>query len=98
MEELREYEERKVIKFFKKTLEKRKKNMVYGKKFKHTDFNKLIKEFKSKNKIKRKLENENQINTSNDIKNAIVLMKNLIKKQKYGKNHQKAKSKKYNEK
>ncbi len=50
-----------------------------AKKFKHTDFNKLIKEFKSKNKIKRKLENENQINTSNDIKNAIVLMKNLIK-------------------
>ncbi len=46
-----------------------------AKKFKHTDFNKLIKEFKSKNKIKRKLENENQINTSNDIKNAIVLMK-----------------------
>ncbi len=32
LEELREYEERKVIKFFKKTLEKRKKNMVYGKK------------------------------------------------------------------
>ncbi len=62
-----------------------------AKKLKHTDFSKLIKEFKSKNKIKRKLENENQINTSNDIKNAIVLMKNLIKKQKYDKNHQKVK-------
>ncbi len=76
MEELCEYEERKVIKFFKKTLEKKKKKIWFmAKKFKHTDFNKLIKEFKSKNKIKRKLENENQINTSNDIKNAIVLIK-----------------------
>ncbi|WP_234925884.1 plasmid maintenance protein, partial [Borreliella valaisiana] len=99
LEELCEYEERKVIKFFKRTLEKKKKKIWFmAKKFKHTDFSKLIKEFKSKNKIKRKLENENQINTSNDIKNAIVLMKNLIKKQKYDKNHQKVKSKKYNEK
>ncbi len=80
MEELCEYEERKIIKFFKKTLEKKKKKIWFmSKKFKHTDFSKLIKEFKSKNKIKRKLENENQINTSNDIKNAIVLIKNLIK-------------------
>lgn len=99
LEELCEYEERKVIKFFKKTLEKKKKKIWFmAKKFKNTDFSKLIKEFKSRNKIKRKLENENQINTSNDIKNAIVLMKNLIKKQKYDKNHQKIKSKKYNEK
>lgn len=97
MEELCEYEERKVIKFFKKTLEKKKKKIWFmAKKFKHTDFSKLIKEFKSKNKIKRKLENENQINISNDIKNAIVLMKNLIKKQKYDKNNQKVKSEKYN--
>ncbi|WP_324603010.1 plasmid maintenance protein [Borreliella garinii] len=53
LEELCEYEERKVIKFFKKALEKKKKKIWFmAKKFKHTDFSKLIKEFKSKNKIK----------------------------------------------
>ncbi|MCD2349273.1 plasmid maintenance protein [Borreliella americana] len=86
MEELYEYEEKKIIKFFKKTLEKKKKKIWFmAKKFKKTDFNELIKEFKIKNKIKRKsnFENENQIRTSNNIKNAIVLMKDLIKKQKY---------------
>lgn len=85
MEELYEYEETKIIKFFKKTL-KKKKNKVWfmSKKFKNTDFNELIREFKNKNRIKRKIgfENETQINKSNNIKNAIVLMKNLIKSKK----------------
>ncbi|ACN53240.1 hypothetical protein BSPA14S_B0010 (plasmid) [Borreliella spielmanii A14S] len=85
MEELYEYEETKIIKFFKKTL-KKKKNKVWfmSKKFKNTDFNELIREFKNKNRIKRKIkfENEIQINKSNDIKNAIILIKNLIKSKK----------------
>ncbi|ACN56305.1 plasmid maintenance protein [Borreliella burgdorferi] len=88
MEELKEYEEKKIIQFYKKTLEKKKQKIWFmAKKFKNTDFDKLIKEFKIKNKMKRKkkYENENQIHTSNNIKNAIVLMKTLIKKQKYDK-------------
>ncbi|ACM10273.1 plasmid maintenance protein (plasmid) [Borreliella burgdorferi] len=88
MEELKEYEEKKIIQFYKKTLEKKKQKIWFmAKKFKNTDFDKLIKEFKIKNKMKRKkkYENENQIHTSNNIKNAIVLMKTLIKKQKYEK-------------
>ncbi|WKC74757.1 plasmid maintenance protein (plasmid) [Borreliella yangtzensis] len=82
MEELYEYEETKIIKFFKRNLEK-KKNKVWfmAKRFKNTDFNKMIKEFKNKNKIK--YEKNLQIQTPNNIKNAIVLMKNLIKNQKY---------------
>ncbi|PRR05760.1 plasmid maintenance protein [Borreliella burgdorferi] len=88
MEELKEYEEKKIIQFYKKNLEKKKQKIWFmAKKFKNTDFDKLIKEFKIKNKMKRKkkYENENQIHTSNNIKNAIVLMKTLIKKQKYDK-------------
>ncbi|PRR32099.1 plasmid maintenance protein, partial [Borreliella burgdorferi] len=88
MEELKENEEKKIIQFKKKTLEKKKQKIWFmAKKFKNTDFDKLIKEFKIKNKMKRKkkYENENQIHTSNNIKNAIVLMKTLIKKQKYDK-------------
>ncbi|WNY67211.1 plasmid maintenance protein [Borreliella lusitaniae] len=88
MEELFEYEKKEIIKFFKKTLEKKKKKVWFmAKKFKNTDFNELVIEFKNKNKIKRKkiFENEKQIDSPNDIKNAIVLMKALIKKQKYGK-------------
>ncbi len=52
-----------------------------AKKFKNTDFDKLIKKFKIKNKMEREknYENENQIHTSSNIKNAIVLMKTLIK-------------------
>ncbi|WNY70000.1 plasmid maintenance protein [Borreliella andersonii] len=82
IEELYEYEEKKIIKFFKKTLKKKKKKVWFmAKKFKNTDFNELIKEFKIKNEIKKKrnLENETQIHKSNNIKNAIVLMKTLIK-------------------
>lgn len=88
IEELKGYEEKKIIQFYKKTLEKKKQKIWFmAKKFKNTDFDKLIKEFKIKNKMKRKkkYENENQIHTSNNIKNAIVLMKTLIKKQKYDK-------------
>ncbi|WNY69057.1 plasmid maintenance protein [Borreliella lusitaniae] len=88
MEELFEYEKTEIIKFFKKTLEKKKKKVWFmAKKFKNTDFNELIIEFKNKNRIKRKkiFENENKIDSPNDIKNAIVLMKALIKKQKYDK-------------
>nr|WP_172684635.1 plasmid maintenance protein [Borreliella burgdorferi] len=88
MEELKEYEEKKIIQFYKKNLEKKKQKIWFmAKKFKNTDFDKLIKEFKIKNKMKRKkkYENENQIHTSNNIKNATVLMKALIKKQKYDK-------------
>nr|WP_214646003.1 plasmid maintenance protein [Borreliella spielmanii] len=85
MEELYEYEETKIIKFFKKTL-KKKKNKVWfmSKNFKNTDFDELIREFKNKNRIKRKIkfENETQINKPNDIKNAIALIKNLIKSKK----------------
>ncbi|MBB6208426.1 plasmid maintenance protein [Borreliella lanei] len=84
MEELKEYEDKKIIKFFKKALEKKKKKIWFmAKKFKNTDFDGLIKEFKIENKTERKknFENETQINTSNNIKNAIVLMKTLIKKQ-----------------
>ncbi|ACN93499.1 hypothetical protein BSV1_B10 (plasmid) [Borreliella finlandensis] len=86
MEELKEYEEKKIIKFYKKNLEKKKQKIWFmAKKFKNTDFNELIKEFKIKNKKERKrnYENENQISASNNIKNAIVLMKTLIKKQKH---------------
>ncbi|WNY66319.1 plasmid maintenance protein (plasmid) [Borreliella andersonii] len=82
IEELYEYEEKKIIKFFKKALKKKKKKVWFmAKKFKNTDFDKLIKEFKIKNEIKKKrnLENETQIHKSNNIKNAIVLMKTLIK-------------------
>ncbi|MBB6213741.1 plasmid maintenance protein (plasmid) [Borreliella californiensis] len=82
IEELHEYEEKKIIKFFKKTLEKKKKKIWFmAKKFRNTDFSKLIKEFKIKNKVERKknFKNYNQINTPNNIKNAIVLMKDLIK-------------------
>lgn len=88
MEELKEYEEKKIIKFYKKNLEKKKQKIWFmAKKFKNTDFDKLIKEFKIKNKMEREknYENGKQINTSNNIKNAIVLMKTLIKKQKYEK-------------
>ncbi|AEL19017.1 plasmid maintenance protein [Borreliella bissettiae] len=88
MEELQEYEEKEIIKFFKRVLEKKKKKIWFmAKKFKNTDFNKLIKEFKIKNKTKseKKLEDKNQINTSNNIKNAVILMKALIKNQKYDK-------------
>lgn len=88
MEELKEYEEKKIIQFYKKNLEKKKQKIWFmAKKFKNTDFDKLIKEFKIKNKMKRKkkYENENQIHTSNNIKNATVLIKTLIKKQKYDK-------------
>lgn len=88
MEELKEYEEKKIIKFYKKNLEKKKQKIWFmAKKFKNTDFDRLIKEFKIKNKMEREknYENENQIHTSNNIKNAIVLMKTLIKKQKYDK-------------
>ncbi|AAC66320.1 hypothetical protein B1U23_04375 (plasmid) [Borreliella burgdorferi] len=88
MEELKEYEEKKIIKFYKKNLEKKKQKIWFmAKKFKNTDFDKLIKKFKIKNKMEREknYENENQIHTSNNIKNAIVLMKTLIKKQKYDK-------------
>ncbi|WKC78423.1 plasmid maintenance protein (plasmid) [Borreliella turdi] len=99
IEELHEYEEIKIIKFFKKTLEKKKKKVWFmAKKFKNTDFNKLIKEFKNKNKRKKNFEERSQNYSSNNIKNAIVLMKNLIKKQKYDKKNYKPKSKKYNEK
>ncbi len=82
MEELKEYEEKKIIKFYKKNLEKKKQKIWFmAKKFKNTDFDKLIKKFKIKNKMEREknYENENQIHTSNNIKNAIVLMKTLIK-------------------
>ncbi|APS99051.1 hypothetical protein Bmayo_06230 (plasmid) [Borreliella mayonii] len=99
MEELYEYEETKIIKFFKKTLEQKKKKVWFmAKKHKNTDFNELIKEFKIKNKIRRnkKYENEEQISTSNNIKNAIVLMKTLIKEKKDDKENHKAKSKKSN--
>ncbi|QFI15045.1 plasmid maintenance protein (plasmid) [Borrelia sp. CA_690] len=85
MEELYEYEETKIIKFFKKILEKKKKKIWFmSKNFKNTDFNELIKKFKNKNKTKKEqnLKYKNQINTTNNIKNAIVLMKNLIKKNK----------------
>ncbi|WKC87616.1 plasmid maintenance protein [Borreliella japonica] len=85
MEELYQYEETKVIKFFKKNLERKKKKIWFmAKNFKYTDFNDLIIEFKNKNKIKKKekFEHENQIHKSNNIKNAIVLMRNLIKNQK----------------
>ncbi|WKC75674.1 plasmid maintenance protein [Borreliella valaisiana] len=84
MEELNEYEETKIIKFFKRTL-KRKKNKIWfmAKKFKNTDFSQMVKEFKKKNKIK--FEKNPRINTQNNIKNAIVLMKNLIENQKYDK-------------
>ncbi|MCD2318923.1 plasmid maintenance protein [Borreliella burgdorferi] len=88
MEELKEYEEKKIIKFYKKNLEKKKQKIWFmAKKFKNTDFDKLIKEFKIKNKMEREknYENGKQIHTSNNIKNAIVLMKTLIKKQKYEK-------------
>ncbi|WNY58071.1 plasmid maintenance protein [Borreliella burgdorferi] len=88
MEELKEYEEKKIIKFYKKNLEKKKQKIWFmAKKFKNTDFDKLIKKFKIKNKMEREknYENENQIHTSSNIKNAIVLMKTLIKKQKYDK-------------
>ncbi|WP_424632710.1 plasmid maintenance protein [Borreliella lusitaniae] len=86
MEELFEYEKKEIIKFFKKTLEKKKKKVWFmAKKFKNTDFNELVIEFKNKNKRKKTFENEKQIDSPNDIKNAIVLMKALIKKQKYGK-------------
>ncbi|WNY60621.1 plasmid maintenance protein (plasmid) [Borreliella bissettiae] len=88
MEELQEYEEKEILEFFKRILKKKKKKIWFmAKKFKNTDFNELIKEFKIKNKMKRKkkFEDENKINTSNNIKNAIVLMKVLIKKQKYEK-------------
>ncbi|PRR24457.1 plasmid maintenance protein, partial [Borreliella burgdorferi] len=66
---------------------KKQKIWFMAKKFKNTDFDKLIKEFKIKNKMEREknYENGKQINTSNNIKNAIVLMKTLIKKQKYEK-------------
>ncbi|PRR43334.1 plasmid maintenance protein, partial [Borreliella burgdorferi] len=66
MEELKEYEEKKIIQFYKKNLEKKKQKIWFmAKKFKNTDFDKLIKEFKIKNKMKRKknYENENQIHT-----------------------------------
>ncbi|WP_210381074.1 plasmid maintenance protein [Borreliella valaisiana] len=84
MEELYEYEETKIIKFFKRTLE-RKKNKIWfmAKNFKNTDFNRMVKEFKKKNKMK--FEKNTQINTQSNIKNAIVLMKNLIENQKYDK-------------
>ncbi|MCD2320098.1 plasmid maintenance protein [Borreliella burgdorferi] len=88
MEELKEYEEKKIIKFYKKNLEKKKQKIWFmAKKFKNTDFDRLIKEFKIKNKMEREknYENENQIHTSNNIKNATVLIKTLIKKQKYDK-------------
>ncbi|MCD2309324.1 plasmid maintenance protein [Borreliella burgdorferi] len=88
MEELKEYEEKKIIKFYKKNLEKKKQKIWFmAKKFKNTDFDKLIKEFKIKNKMEREknYENGKQIHTSNNIKNATVLMKTLIKKQKYEK-------------
>ncbi|PRR29346.1 hypothetical protein CV694_05070, partial [Borreliella burgdorferi] len=88
MEELKEYEEKKIIKFYKKNLEKKKQKIWFmAKKFKNTDFDKLIKEFKIKNKMEREknYENGKQIHTSNNIKNATVLMKTLIKKQKYDK-------------
>ncbi|AIJ30207.1 plasmid maintenance protein [Borreliella valaisiana] len=80
MEELYEYEETKIIKFFKRTLE-RKKNKIWfmAKNFKNTDFSKMVKEFKKKNKIKF------EKNTQSNIKNAIVLIKNLIENQKYDK-------------
>ncbi|WKC89465.1 plasmid maintenance protein (plasmid) [Borreliella finlandensis] len=83
MEELYEYEEKKIIKFFKKTLEKKNKKVWFmAKKFKNTDFDELIKKFKIQNKMERRkdCENETQINTPNNIKNAIALMKTLIKK------------------
>ncbi|WNY68176.1 plasmid maintenance protein [Borreliella carolinensis] len=88
LEELHEYEEKTIIKFFKKILKKKNKKIWFmAKKFKNTDFNELIREFKIKNKMKskKKIENKKQINTSNKIKNAIVLMKALIKKQKHDK-------------
>ncbi len=88
MEELKEYEEKKLYNFIKKPRKKKQKIWFMAKKFKNTDFDKLIKEFKIKNKMKRKkkYENENQIHTSNNIKNAIVLMKTLIKNKNMTKN------------
>ncbi|MGF7102102.1 plasmid maintenance protein [Borreliella kurtenbachii] len=94
MEELNEYKEKEIIKFFKKTLEKKKKKIWFmAKKFKNTDFNELITEFKIKNKIEKEKnpKKKNQINTSNNIKNAIVLMKALIKKNMIKKFQSKAK-------
>lgn len=88
MEELYEYDEAKIIKFFKKTL-KKKKNKVWfmSKNFKNTDFNELIREFKNKNRRNGRIrfENEPQIHKPNDIKNAVALMKTLIKTQEYNK-------------
>ncbi|WP_301409512.1 plasmid maintenance protein [Borreliella tanukii] len=84
MEELCEYEETKIIKFFKRNLEKKKKKVWFmAKNFKNTDFNELIEKFKNKNKIK--FEKKPKNHTSNNIKNAIVLIRNLIKNQKYDK-------------
>ncbi|PRR58236.1 hypothetical protein CV657_05390, partial [Borreliella burgdorferi] len=61
MEELKEYEEKKIIQFYKKNLEKKKQKIWFmAKKFKNTDFDKLIKEFKIKNKMKRKKNYENE--------------------------------------
>ncbi|PRR24483.1 plasmid maintenance protein, partial [Borreliella burgdorferi] len=60
MEELKEYEEKKIIKFYKKNLEKKKQKIWFmAKKFKNTDFDKLIKEFKIKNKMEREKNYEN---------------------------------------
>ncbi len=58
-----------------------------SKNFKNTDFNELIREFKNKNRRNGRIrfENEPQIYKPNDIKNAVVLMKNLIKTQEYDK-------------
>lgn len=54
MEELKEYEEKKLYNFIKKPRKKKQKIWFMAKKFKNTDFDKLIKEFKIKNKMKRK--------------------------------------------
>ncbi|AJA90681.1 hypothetical protein OY14_04340 (plasmid) [Borreliella chilensis] len=81
-EELKEYEEKKVIQFFKKTLKKKKKKIWFmAKNFRNTDFNELIKKFKLKNIKTKEIKNKsiNQIAKKNQIKNAIEAIKTLKK-------------------
>ncbi|WPM06331.1 plasmid maintenance protein (plasmid) [Borreliella sinica] len=77
IKELYEYEETKVLKFFKKILKKKRKKIWFmAKNFKYTDFKEMIIEFKNKNK--KKFEIKNQIHKSKNTKNATTLMKTII--------------------
>ncbi|QMU99744.1 hypothetical protein F0310_04845 (plasmid) [Borrelia sp. A-FGy1] len=89
MEELIEYEEIAVLRFFKNTL-KKKKNKIWfmSKRNKKTDFNTIVGKFKDENKTKKqeiykntvKVQDQkmNYIDNPNKIKKANELIKNII--------------------